>query len=125
MIDFSEVMRQWRRMCDTMSAKYRDNPCKYCPLDNVVDNGCDAIFAMDIATDYNEIAEIVMKWAKENPELEYPTWGDWIVEMGLAKWVDEDDPFSATLRPTFKMCTKIPADIAEKLGIKPKNELFL
>ena len=45
-----------------------------------------------------------MEWAEAHPEPEYPTWVEWFNSMG---GVDCGEP--------------IPADIAEKLGIKPKE----
>lgn len=120
MSEFKEVMKQWKRLCDCMA---KENPfvtiCDHCPLAKVVDGGCGAIYEVDY--DYDKMAEVIMKWAEENPEPVYPAWGDWLEKMGLIHWEDGDDDWHSVMVPTFKMCTQIPADIAEKLGIEPKN----
>ena len=57
-----------------------------------------------------------MKWAAEHPELVYPTWFEWLSDMGLI--VKNGDAYEFH----FIRATKyIPADIAQKLGIKPKE----
>ena len=62
-----------------------------------------------------------MSWAAEHPEPVYPTWGDWLAEIGLISWGNNGDGVYSVMVPTFKMCTKIPADIAQKLGLQPKE----
>ena len=49
-----------------------------------------------------------MEWAEEHPEPVYPTWGTWLSEK-----------YDYDLREI--MYTPILADIAEKLGIEPKE----
>lgn len=96
MVEFQEVMKQAKRMCVTV------NDCDQCEL--MTDAGCRfAIFADD-AKYSHEIERIVMDWAATNPEPVYPTWTEWLRTFS-AKGVDLYEP--------------IPADIAEKLGIKP------
>ena len=73
-----------------------------------------------------KIESIVMQWAAEHPEPTYPTWEEWGEQwkqafpeaestpcLSLFKKVDCGEPCaSCRAKP-------IPADIAEKLGIKP------
>lgn len=54
--------------------------------------------------------KVVMSWATEHPEPVYPLWGEWLAEV-TGQMVDGDLLYSP-----------IPADIAEKLGIEPKEE---
>lgn len=129
MAEFTEVMRQAKRMCK----QYIDG-CTGCPL---VDNNercllevgnIDCVpqeFKLDVLA---EVERIVMDWAAAHPEPRYPTWKE---------WQDTNFPNNdALMRPCIfeseeyfnckegDGCEKcmnkpIPADIAEKLGIKP------
>ena len=133
MAEFQEVMKQMNRMCHDVKGKGRH--CEQCDLSskkNGVGKRC-----TDMMSEYSEKAEkIIMDWAAEHPEPQYPTWVEWQGKI-----------FPASLRPicplgfmidhtSAKMCIsegvgcgscvlrerQIPADIAEKLGIKLKEE---
>ena len=72
------------------------NACKECPMEG----HC----GMDEAKLVPDAFEkIVMDWAEAHPEPVYPTWLEWL------------DNNNRLLRD------RIPADIAEKLGIRPKE----
>lgn len=59
---------------------------------------------------------------KEPPvDTVYPTWGDWLAEIGLIRWEKDNNGVYSVMVPTFKMCTQIQADIAQKLGIESKE----
>lgn len=111
---FQEVMRQWRRMCELHTCdNWYESELPLCPL-IIQHNGypCD-----DAVTDLSQesvaqIEQIVTAWAAEHPEPVYPTWYRWLIMMGAVGSVE--DLFSDLQRP-------IPADIAEKLGVKPKE----
>ena len=125
MAEFFEVMKQARRMC-------RSSLCDNCILPRRADGLCIWEGAPSKLTD-KIIAEIevkTLKWASENPEVRYPTWREW-----------QQDHFrdaEIMVRPCvyisytnahcrdYKDCADcanqpIPAYIAEKLGIKPKE----
>lgn len=77
-----------------------------------------------------EIEAKTLKWAAENPEVRYPTWREWqqdhfrdaesmvrpcvYISYTDAHCRDYNDCGDCANQP-------IPADIAEKLGIKPKE----
>jgi hypothetical protein len=61
---------------------------------------------------YSDMELRIMAWAAEHPEPVYPTWGEWLNTYGVVS----DNFFS-----NAKMLDPIPADIAEKLGVKPKE----
>ena len=123
MAEFQEVCRQWRRMCDKhtcsrnkdaftglpicpIAAKHEGYPCDEDPIDWT-----------EKAT--KQLEEIVMSWAAEHPEPVYPKWSEWIETQYLQtrKEVEHGhEPLS-----TWMLTTRIPADIAEKLGIEPKE----
>ena len=97
MSEFQEVVKQAKRMCAAHVACYK------CPLKDhtamcAVNKNLSCIASM---CDVSELERIVMDWAEEHPEPRYPTWREWL---------------------RLEMEERIPADIAEKLGIKPIGE---
>lgn len=121
MSEFTDVMRQARRMCKTQE------DCESCPIWNPdkffckIDTACHS--------DDSVIESIVMQWAAEHPEPVYPTWREW--QNSTFKDAHKHiTPCAFGSRDRFKcegktcyvcMDQQIPADIAEKLGIKPKE----
>jgi hypothetical protein len=120
--DFVQTMNNWRRMCQHMEKIGGDRSCDICPL-----GGCNAIYEDDGNTDYAEIEEKVAAWAAEHKEPVYPSWIDWLMANGVipdsnsAKHSMESGVRAATFYVTSKAFTPIPADIAQKLGIEPKE----
>ena len=127
MFDFVTIMKDWRRMCKAQDDGTDRDVCATCPMGN---GGCSAIFEDDGNMDYMNVERVVTKWAAEHPEPKYPTWEEWLVKIGVL------EPDVVTLNqeyrfyrngmpvrniPSEKMFESIPADIAEKLGIKPKR----
>lgn len=124
MAKFTEVMRQTKRLCAA-----HDSMCnmRNCPLDS--GEACRLNVDLD-GEDYSDLERIIMDWAKENPEIVYPSWEDaWkqIFPNGIdvpcpseydAKYGIDCFKFSC------KSCKKrpIPAEIAWKLGIRPKED---
>ena len=123
MAQFSEVMRQARRMCES----FRDGHCSECPIGDadVLECGITVTSEMDC----EEVERRVMQWAKAHPEKVYPTWSEW--QNSTFPDADSDMlPCEYGRRDLFdcgkKSCAEcigepIPAYIAEKLGIKPKE----
>ena len=124
MAEFQEVMKQAKRMC-----KASGDTCSSCP----VDSGDTCVFMRapwNLTEEKIADAEhIIMDWAASHPEPRYPTWKE---------WQDTNFPNNdALMRPCifeseeYFGCRKleigceecmnkpIPADIAEKLGIRP------
>ncbi len=82
---------------------------------------------------YETVEPVIMRCAKYHPEATYPTWDQW-----QRKMFPDHDWVDGTIFPCVFMskerakcdpddcehCNKqrIPADIAEKLGIKPGEE---
>ena len=118
MAEFQEVMRDWRRMCKTQEDSTDiDETCETCPLKP----GCTAIYDGDM--DYAHVESVVTQWAAEHPEPKYPTWLQWLFEMGVM--IADHSPICNTtywyVVDDKKVNQPIPADIAQKLGIEPKN----
>ena len=122
MSEFSEVMRQWRRMCDAMETTAGEGyGCDICPVNNATDTmGCGAIFDMPPETNWEGMAEKIMRWAEEHPEPVYPTWREYITMLMLDDITHRNDSAPQTLGQ-WMYKTPIPADIAQKLGIEPKE----
>ena len=128
MSDFVKTMRNWRRMCNAFDKQYGNDCCKYCPLDH--QKSCGGIWEMPENTDWRLLQEKVDAWAAENPEPQYPTWAEWLKEQDILT-VDVRPRASSTTSSSStyiqNVSTKpafyrpIPADIAEKLGLKPKG----
>lgn len=124
MAEFTEVIKQAQRM---HYAHASDNDrCPDCPLD-CEDGAC--MLDLNRSFDLREVESRIMDWAKEHPAPMYPTWKEW-----------QDSMFpnaDARIRPClfvpknpveciYMKCSEcvnrpIPAEIAEKLGIKPKE----
>ncbi len=129
MAEFVEVMRQARRLCETKK-------CRACPLSNR-----DPIIGIDMCmlhpsknseddVNYAEVESVIMQWAKEHPELVYPSWEEGWKQLFSA---GENAPCLGCFDVKYYAgkCMEIscaecknatmPAEIAEKLGIKPKE----
>lgn len=117
MAEFVEVMKQARRMCTAQE------DCESCPIWDTAKSFCRigaACYSDDGVTE-----SVVMAWAAEHPESTYPSWED--------GWKQEFPNAIAVPCPRFfydytceqagdcKKCklSPMPAEIAEKLGIKP------
>ena len=97
---FQEVMKQFDRMCWYYQQK-RECPMA-CPMNGVNISQC-----RKIAFEEPKVTEqTVMQWAAEHPVV-YPTWENWLTTLGVQS-------FNELTKP-------IPADIAQKLGIEPKE----
>lgn len=109
MAEFQKVMREWVRSRKAIN----ENKLSCCPLEMFSDD--------HIAN----IEKEVMAWAAEHPEPVYPTWAEWLNNIGV---IISDRPFPALNIPVCvyqagtKMVKPIPADIAQKLGIEPKEK---
>ena len=124
MAEFMYIMEQAKRMCKTFS----DGHCSECPIGNadVLECGITVTSEMDC----KEVERRVMQWAKEHPETVYPTWSEWQNSVFPDAEIDitpctfgSRDRFNCFLEKRCSTCKEqhIPADIAEKLGIKPKG----
>ena len=98
MAEFQKVMREWVRARKAIN----ENELSCYPLEMFTDD--------HIAN----IEKEVMAWAAEHPEPKYQSWGEWLSEIGVFQCEDGKWRFA-------KANDSIPADIAEKLGMRPKE----
>ena len=127
MAEFVQTMKDWRRMCKAFTTD--DDSCCYgCPVVDLHEHGCEAIFEMEDSTDWERYEGQIREWAAEHPEPVYPTWGEWLIKIGGAvkKLYAQQYHYEAA-QPTQLievvevLDEPIPADIAEKLGIEQKE----
>jgi len=122
MAEFQEVAHHWKRMC---KAYWTPASCHGCPLAEH-EHAYEACIATDI--DVGGMEELVMSWAAENPEHVYPSWGEWLLEVGGGQerdietggycgntYVTEVEHFVVALD------SPIPEHIAKSLHIAPKE----
>lgn len=122
MAEFLEVMRQAHRMCDA----YDD--CNDCPLSS---SDVQCAMAWNYYTDavLKEFEQTVRQWAKEHPEPQYSTWAEWHKEnfpnasaiFAPCMFASISELGCAATNCRACKSRPIPADIAKKLGIRPKE----
>ena len=119
MSDFVQMMKDWRRMCkhySDESMKDGSHSCvDMCPLGH---NTACGIIEDALDSDIEVMAKEVAKWAAEHPVV-YPTWGEWLSEQAVV--IKTIDNGALIYEPDAKMRQHIPDDMAEKLGIEPKE----
>ena len=112
MAGFQEVMRQWRRFCKS------NNHCGECEFDG---KGICGDFHLT-KVPFADIELRIMAWAAEHPEPVYPTWIEWLVDIGvIGEYAKLPLEASSTVVVSTTLAEPIPADIAQKLGIEPKE----
>ena len=130
MAEFTEVMRQAKRMCESYGIEC--GPCalrkKYglCPLCARIDDRIPKNWKLDNMT---EVERIVMDWAAAHPEPRYPSWEDvWNSLFPNAsedpcpeEWFGEECP--KDMECDQCLARQISKDVAEKLGIRPIEEV--
>ena len=125
MAEFCEVMKQTARMC----ASYR-NDCAGCGLANDASECPFEALPEGWTVKLDRLAEIehiVMDWAEKHPEPRYPTWNEWQeanfpnANAKVSPCAFSDSRSFGCMNHGCDACRDfpIPADIAEKLGIKP------
>ena len=123
---FREVMYEVNRLCTANSNCDQD-----CPLRNM---GCCGNLGTHCSDPLQaeRIENTVMAWAAEHPEPVYPTWHEYLAQNDIlevtcasqttsttssypqARYIEKVKTLPAFYRP-------IPADIAAKLGLEPKE----
>ena len=110
MADFVQTMKDWRRMCEHCDRNEKIG----CVVNG---NVCAGFCKMKDEIDLEVVEAKVTAWAAEHPEPVYPTWYEWLKDMGLTF----HDAESSWIGFTERIHHPIPADIAQKMGIQPKE----
>lgn len=121
MVEFQDVIKNWIRMCKKYTTDNMDC-CKGCPLEDITEHGCGAIFDEYFAdvVDWPELERRVMQWAVEYPEPVYETWFEYLLRIGVI-------PVNAPVGGEYQWIVEsikhkhISNDIAESLKLHPKE----
>ena len=109
MAEFQEIIKQFRRMCWYYQRQVK---CDGCPM-----AGCNISQCRKLAFDRPDETEIIVtKWAAEHPEPVYPSIAKYLEQFGII--IRRDGTLEADF---FKAHEPMNADIAQKLGIEPKE----
>jgi hypothetical protein len=126
MAEFQEVMKQAKRMCEQ-----GDGRCVACPLQSVGNCAITSAPCFNHEEIYKKIEFVVMDWAEKNPESRYPSWKETWRQLfpNMTEKLPPCPRYFVEQERYRRLCTgsqcdacldrPIPADIAEKLGIKP------
>ena len=112
-MDFVQVMKDWRRMCENCDRNEKIG----CVVNGSV---CAGFRKMIDEIDLEVVEAKVTAWAAEHPEPVYPTWWKYMCMIGVIP-NNLGDKTLGEVTVERLMHISIPADIAEKLGIEPKE----
>lgn len=96
MADFVDIVSTIRRMPDELAAELH----------------------LRLVEAPEDVERRVLEWAKENPEPQYPTWGEWLCEVGVSR-ISSYDGDKVIYSRTKKFYEPMDEETAKKLGIKP------
>lgn len=116
MAEHSEVIKQFKRMCKSMTGIRCTRG--ECPMGYAF--GCENIGqCRKIAFERPDVfEEKVMAWAAENPEPVYPTIAKYLEQFGII--IRRDGTMEADF---FKANEPMSTDVAKLLGIDPKESV--
>lgn len=117
MAEYTEVIKQFKRMCEWGNCSTATG----CPMNPSHNIGQCRKIAFEKPEHF---AATVMRWAAEHPEPVYPMWWEWLLDKEVVDVALTPDCFGGIIteiKSSGKMYEHIPADIAEKLGIEPKE----
>lgn len=119
MAEYNDVIKQFKRMC----RYYYGQSYSGCPL-YCKGHGCNISHCRMLAFEDKKFQNVVMLWAAEHPEPVYPTWGEWLEKQGVVKQVRSpryEEDGASYYTPLRKIEDHIPPDVAQMLGIEPKE----
>ena len=114
-MEICDFLNNWKRMCNLMTEM---NGCEDCPIVRNT-HGARCGDMPGEMQDAESIAREVEKWAAEHPEPVYPTWYEWLTSIGAVMRKVKPDVASNLIETG--LLDPIPAEIAQKLGIEPKE----
>lgn len=126
MAEFHKVLNDYFRMCDAQ-CNAREDGCIGCPLNKDGRIGSADECNVYIVAHNSDAEPIIEDWAAQHPNLQYPTWKEWYESTFPDRVRDLICPRTFIKHKCTDVSCKdcnnehIPADIAEKLGIKPKE----
>ena len=119
MAEFQEVMAHFKRMCEYNQHKQE------CPMGCIMSDMNRPQCMREAFEKPKTTEKTIMAWAAEHQEPVYPMWCEWLADKGVVDVarmpVDYSGGIVTEIKPSGKMYARIPADIAQKLGIEPKE----
>lgn len=116
MAEYNDVIKHFKRMCRYYNNRATQNDCSlYCK-----GHGCNISHCRMLAFDDKKFQNVVMTWAETHKEPVYPSWMEYIMDV-QHDCVKAYNGGNDTLWK-WMWTTPIPSDIAEKLGVKPKED---
>lgn len=112
-MEICDFLKNWKRMCNSMTEM---DGCEDCPIVRNT-HGARCGDMPGEMYDVESIAREVEKWAADNPEPKYPTWGEYLCNIGLIHDCTESEDVVLRLFNNV-----IPTEMAQKLGLQPKGE---
>lgn len=127
MADYNDVIKQFKRMCRYYNNRATQNDCPlYCK-----GHGCNISHCRMLAFDDKKFQNVVMTWAEAHKEPVYLTWVEWLIEKGVIPEIgymlatvhdpDTGEITEARISINPSALKPIPADLAAKLGVRPKE----
>lgn len=127
MAEYNDVIKHFKRMCRYYNNRATQNDCPlYCK-----GHGCNISHCRMLAFDDVKFQNVVMTWAENHKEPVYPTWREYLQEQGIldveyipaaSSTTSTSKSYVQTVKTLAPFYRSIPADIAKKLGVKPKEE---
>lgn len=74
-----------------------------------------------LCTEPESVEKEVLSWAKDNPEPRYPTWAEWLCEVGVSR-VSSYQYGKVIYIRTRKFYEEMDAETAKLLGVEPKAQ---
>lgn len=112
MAEFKDVIRHYRRMIKS----WKDSGIF---SEKDIEKAANDMIAIP-----NEMAALsferyVMSWAKEHPEKKYPSWADYLMDIGVIGMVLPHESYKLV---SALSDSEIPENIAKKLGLEPMEK---
>lgn len=109
MAEYSEVIKQFKRMCRYTNHSGLPNECPlYCK-----GHGCNISHCRLLAFEDKKFQNVVMSWAAEHPEPVYPAWRDWLRDLYGNPNMTMTDILESPIDP----------EIARRLNIVPRRTI--
>lgn len=111
MAEFKDVIRHYQRMIKSWkdSGLFNEKDIEKAAKDMIAIPNESAALSFE---------RYVMCWAKEHPENKYPSWADYLMDIGV---IGRVLPHEAYKLVSTLSNSEIPENIAKKLGIEPLN----
>lgn len=112
MAEFQEVIQQKKRMCNSVL-------CCKCDIYRLCGEDLSKC-PQFISNNPKKAEEVIMRWAEEHPEPVYPSWYDYLHNIGVLYNKHTAGGYVTEICWGYMMAP-IDDDTAQKLGLQPKE----